>query len=185
MPMLTTGGLLGSPSDLLTFGLGGYYTGVYREDAVMEDAAARIGAIPEFAAGTVYYGATPPEEPAPADAGFAVAWVWPAASDSVEIFPGSSFMERRGAFGIAIEVRDQSPQERQRRLARLEGAVRNAIEGKSLAGACYPSTVRLERGGRDYSVNHPSVRIILIGRYRSPVGGLAAQDTTDRESAWN
>lgn len=189
MSALLTYGLGGPSHLLLTFGLGdsGAVTpaepGVYRDDAVMEDAGARLEALGVFSA--VYVGANPEEQPAPADRSYAVAWLWIDNATDEPIFPGSAFVERQGMFGLAIEVRDQNPLERARRLSRLESEAKNALQGKRLAGACYPGSVKVGRQGRDYTVNHPSVRSVFVGRYRFPVGGEAAADDSDRESSWN
>lgn len=186
---------LGGPSHLLlTFGLGdsGAVTptdpGVYRDDAVMEDAGERlralqVGGVPQFT--RVYVGANPDELPHPASASYAVAWVWVDSAEDVEVFPGSSLTERAGLFGVAIEVRDQAPLERARRLALLENLARNALSGQKLAGATYPGSVRLRRQARAYQVNSPSARVVLVGKYRYPVGGNAAADESDRESEWS
>ena len=185
--LLTFG--LGYPAHLmLTFGLGDSGTapvtpGIYRDDAVMEDAGERLLALGVF--DDIYIGASPIEQPAPASAAFAVAWLWVQHAEDVPIFTGSTFCERKGLFGLAVEVRDQNPRERYRRLSYIESKSKNAIQGKSLANACYPGTVKVERQGRDLTVNHPSVRSVLIGHYRFPVGGAAAADDSDRESVWN
>jgi hypothetical protein len=193
MPTLQTAGLGGRPAGLLTFGLGPFAgagggvapttPGVYRDDAVMEDAGARLVALGLFDA--VEVGAVPDEEPMGAARQYAVAWVWDDGAENAPIFPGGSWTERIGRFGVAIEVKHADPLERRRRMARLEQEVMNALQGKKLAGATYPGSVRVQRDGRDYRVNHPFLRSVLIGRYRFPVGGTAAGDVRDRESVWN
>lgn len=71
---------------------------------------------------------------------------------------------RRVDFSLSLLVRDDEPSTRFDRLARLEAAVHDAIQGADLGG-CLPGLTRVRRGRYDPRSLHPEQILRLDGEF--------------------
>lgn len=151
---------------------------VARDDAIIEDLAARLEAAGEF--DPVLVNASPDRREAAAEhSGKAVAWIRRVRFAEVPVEGTGDSRDHTTYFRIWIEVREEDDTQALRLLARAEAVAMRAVQRQRVGGVCMPAFTLLDAGADDWSAAHPGRRVALDGSCRCRLS-VAGRDVSDR-----